>query len=232
MNIFNKLKFIFKKPKAVIVTGEGRAFAIEAIFQVLKPHFAIGDEILVLETDLAEPGAIKKFEFLLKNSSLPILVITHIGNIPVDKNSFSGEKEKTKEIVNLAKTLPSQCRLILNYDDEVVKEIKDEITIKETIRTPEGRKKPSVRDFALRGSTFGFGQSADFRASDVILNSGTNFKINERGSVVPIWLKGLFGKEHIYAALAAAAVGTILGLNLVEISQALKNYQPAAEDKK
>jgi UDP-N-acetylmuramyl pentapeptide synthase len=42
---------------------------------------------------------------------------------------------------------------------------------------------------------------------------------------VPIWLKNLFGKENIYAALAAAMVGEILGINLVEISNGLKEYK-------
>jgi UDP-N-acetylmuramoyl-tripeptide--D-alanyl-D-alanine ligase len=43
--------------------------------------------------------------------------------------------------------------------------------------------------------------------------------------VIPIWLEKLFGKEQIYSALAASAIGTILGLNLIKISQALKDYR-------
>lgn len=207
MDIFSKLKFFLKKPKVIIVAGQGSDCAREAIEQVLKAHFNFGQEILLF--DFSEP---RDFKFLAENSSLPMLVVTHIGDIPADKDFFTGEKEKIKEVVNLAKILPSHGRLILNYDDEAVREIKDEISIKEI--------------------TFGFGKGADFRASDVILNSETNFKINERGNVVPVWLKGLFGKEHIYSALASAVVGVILGLNLVEISQALKDYQPPVKDKK
>ena len=41
---------------------------------------------------------------------------------------------------------------------------------------------------------------------------------------MPVWLEGIFGKEQIYSALAAVCVGEILDLNLVEISQALKDY--------
>jgi hypothetical protein len=40
---------------------------------------------------------------------------------------------------------------------------------------------------------------------------------------VPVWIFGAAGKEYIYAALAGASCGIFLGLNLVEISQALNS---------
>ncbi|GAI57101.1 unnamed protein product, partial [marine sediment metagenome] len=113
--------------------------------------------------------------------------------------------------------------LILNFDDETAREIKTE-TIAHSL-------------------TFGFQEGADFQASDIKyqtsegseggkegkaifdLNTGVNFKINYKGNIVPVWLEKLFGKEQIYSALAAVGVGVIFDLNLVEISQALKNYQ-------
>jgi len=136
---------------------------------------------------------------------LPILVVTHIGDIPFDKDFFAGPREKTKEIIKLAKILPAQGFLILNFDDETAREIKTE-TIAHSL-------------------TFGFQEGADFRASDIKLNTGVNFKINYKGNIVPVWLEKLFGKEQIYSALAAASCGVIFDLNLVEISQALKVYQ-------
>lgn len=201
MNIFEKIKFILNKPKVVIITGEGRSCAKEAVFQVLKNYFKIGKDVLIFETD---DQKVKKFEFFLKNSSKGVLVITHIGEIPYDKEFFSGEKMKLKEVTSLAKVLPAQINLVLNFDDETVREIND-IT-------------------SLNTLAFGFQERADFRVTDIKLNRGTNFKINYKGNIVPIWLEKLFGKEQIYSALAAVAVGTISGLNLVEISQALKNY--------
>ena len=197
----NKLIFLLKKPKVVIITGNGRQTAKEAIYQVLNQHLKVEKEILVFEVGDKE---IKKFEFFLKNSPRAILVITHIGDIPYDKEFFAGEKEEVKEVTLLAKTLPAQTNLILNFDDETVREIND-ITNLKTL-------------------TFGFGEKADLRASDVRLNMGINFKVNYKGNIVPVWLEKLFGKEQIYAALSAVAVGTIFDLNLVEISQALKNY--------
>jgi len=217
MNIFEKFKFLLKKPKVVIVTGNGRACAKEAIFQVLNQYFKIGKEILIFETaphhfgkNHYNPNKSKKFrnpfvEFLIKHSSLPVLVVTQIGDIPFAQDYFAGEKEEAKNVQKLAKLLPYFGYLILNFDDETVREIAD-IT-------------------NLKTFTFGFQEGTAFQATDIKLNSGTNFKVNYNGNVVPIWLEKLFGKEQIYSALAAAVVGTILDLNLVEISQALKNYQ-------
>lgn len=199
--IFNKIKFILKRPKVVIVVGEGRACAAETIRKVLRQ---VKNKILVIETELQR---LDDLEFLIKKSSLPILVATHIGDIPFDRDFFAGDRGKTIEIRKLAKILPAQGFLILNFDDETVREIKDS-------------NPPTPHVY-----TFGFQDGADFRASDIKLNAGINFKINYKGNIVPIWLEKLFGKEQIYSALAAAGVGVIFDLNLVEISQALKNYQ-------
>jgi len=207
-NFLSKLKFILKKPKVIIVIGEGRSCAKEAIFQVLKPYFKIGQELFLFETDLTNYPGGEKFKFLVRKSSLPVLVVTHVGDIPFDKDFFDGDKKKTVQIRELAKILPVYGYLILNFDDETVREIKDS-------------NPPTAPSHII---TFGFQEGGDFRATDVKLNHGTNFKINYKGNIVPVWLEGLFGKEQTYSALSAAAVGMVFGLNLVEISQALKNY--------
>ena len=208
MNLINKIKFLFKRPKVVIVTGEGRACAKEAIYQVLNPYFKIDSEILIFDSDLTNPSSVETLKFLIKNSSLPILVVTQVGDIPFDKDFFASEREKTLAIRKLAKVMPAQGFLILNFDDETVREIKD-------------YNPPTTPSHII---TFGFQEGADFQATDIKLNTGTNFKINYKGNIVPVWLEKLFGKEQVYSALSAAAVGTIFDLNLVEISQALKNY--------
>ena len=52
-----------------------------------------------------------------------------------------------------------------------------------------------------------------------------------KGNIVPIWLEYVSGKDQIYSALAAAVVGVIFDLNLVEISQVLKEYKSLPEKK-
>ncbi len=228
MNFLSKFIFYLKKPKIIIITGQGRACTAEAVFQVLRQNFSVGrlrnfsgllnlgqilsKEILIFEPEMKKA---KIFNFLIKKSSLPILLVTHIGDIPSDTASTpspSGEGvPKNREIKKLARILPSQSYLILNFDDETVRKIKDEANCNEL--------------------SFGFQERADFRASDIRLNNGTNFKINYKGNIVPIWLEKLFGKEQIYASLSAVSIGVIFDLNLVEISQLLKNYQGIAGER-
>lgn len=205
MNIFKKLIFLFKRPPVILVTGKGRSCATQAISKALKSYSEKG-KIKIFESDLSESKEIEKFSFLLKKSQLPILVVTHIGDIPADKDFFAGDRGETLQIRKLAKILPDRAFLILNFDDETVREIENESL--------------------ARSLTYGFQERADFRASDINLNlTGTNFKVNYEGNIVPFWLKNLFGKEQIYSALTAICLGVAKNINLVEISQALGSYK-------
>ena len=216
MDFLTKIIFYFRKPKIIIVVGRSRIPASEAIFKVLKSRFRVrklvekipsvfnDEEIFIIETDLRKNGFFKKIKNLLKFSQLPTLVVTNIGEIPQNYDSFSGRAEDAKEIEELAKIIPAYGFLILNFDDRIVRKI-DELT-------------------NLKSFTFGFEEKADFRASDIhTTETGINFKINYKGKIIPIWQEGSFAKEKIYSILTASCVGTILGLNLVEISEVLKN---------
>ena len=235
-NFLTKLIFYLKKPQVIIVTGKGRACGTEATWQILKKHFKVKKleekipnilsifqkEIFLIETGLKKSSFVNKLKFLVKSSKLPILVVTHVGEIPFDSDFFSGARKETIEIRKLAEIIPSFGYLILNFDDEVVREI-DDITNLNTL-------------------TFGFQKGADFQATDIRTNTGTNFKINYApkdisrpgsyalrdiscGVIIPIWLGRLFGKEQIYSALTANCVGVAAGLNFVEISETLKDYK-------
>ncbi len=206
INIFSKIKYFFTKPKVIIIAGNAQKPAAQAIIQVLQRSFRLGKDLLVYQLN---SGRIKDFEFLIKHSTLPILVATHAGEYHYEREFFAAKESQVYDLAKLTESLPVRAQLLLNFDDETVRDLKNK-----------------SRAHVL---TFGFGARADIQASDVVLTQspglGTNFKINYQGNIVPIWLPNLFGKEHIYAALAAVAVGEILDLNLVEISTSLKLYQ-------
>ena len=205
MNIFKKLLFLFKRPCIILVAGKGRSCAKQAILQILK-FYPEKKKVLIFESALSDPKEVEKFKFLLRKSCLPILVVTHVGEIPPDKDFFAGDRSKALQIRKLAEVLPKQGFLILNFDDETVREMQDEI--------------------AAQSLTYGFQKRADFQVSDVNVNlSGTNFKMDYQENIVPFWLKNLFGKEQIYSALTAICLGVVKNINLVEISQALRTYQ-------
>ena len=215
-NIFKKLSFSINRPCVIVVTGQGRACASEAVFQALKPYFKVRKcskiplvknkkEVLIIESKL-DNSDIHNFQHILKNSSLPILIGTNVGRIPFDRNFFAGEKKDTLPIRRLSSVMPSNGYLVLNFDDETVREIKDKAS--------------------CHCLTFGFQKGSDIQATDINTDKdGNNFKINYSGKMIPFWLKNVFGKEQIYSVLAGVGVGIIKEINLVGISQALKTYQ-------
>lgn len=184
-----------KKPKIVLVVGEGRRSTKEAIEQALKSRFPWG-KILFFEADSKDKKEVEDFKFLARKTSLFVLVASRFGN----------GLEERKNIEELIKILPSQSQFVLNLDDQRVREIESKINSEKM--------------------TFGFEEGADLRASDINLSDGANFKINYKGNSVPVWLEKSVSREQIYPILAAVCVGIIFDLNLVEISQTLKNYQP------
>ena len=112
--------------------------------------------------------------------------------------------QSSEKIRELARVIPAQGFLVLNSDEkEGLEEIKNGST--------------------ARCLTFGFREKDNFQASDIKENDRINFKISYDGNIIPVWLEKSTDKEGISAALAAATVGTIFGLNLVEISQSLKS---------
>ncbi len=185
LSLFSKARIILTRPKVALVLGKG---AKEVICQVLKGEGKPKKGVLVEEADLEK---IEEAKFLIGKASLPILVISQLAELPLEK------------IRELIKVMPSYGFLILNFDEETVRGLKGE----------------SVS----RVLTFGFQPRADFWASDVKINGGTNFKINYQGKVVPIWLGKTLSQKEVYSVLVAITVGVVLDINLVEISQRLKD---------
>ncbi len=175
----NKLLFFVKRPCVVLVVGKGRSFAFETISKILKDK-----NVLILSSETSD--------FFLKKSKLPILVITD-----------SDDEKEISNIKRLAKIIPAQGFLVLNFDKDQIRDIKN-ISIAQCL-------------------TYGFYKKADLQISDLNISpDGTNFKVNYQGNIVPFWFKESLEKKHIYSILSGIAVGIIHDINLVGISQSLK----------
>jgi UDP-N-acetylmuramoyl-tripeptide--D-alanyl-D-alanine ligase len=184
---------------------------ISALFRVIFLRGSAYPQVLILEYAADRPGDIKK---LLGIAKPHIGIITVVGEIPVHVEFFSGPEAVAREKSRLIEYLPANGFAILNFDNEIVMNMKERTRAKVI--------------------TFGFGEGADVKISALenhIENgrsSGIYFKLEYAGSFVPVVLKNTFGKAPAYAAAAAACVGLIFDLNLVEISEALSlNYKPA-----
>jgi len=127
---------------------------------------------------------------------------------------FESPEKVAEEKETLVKKLTKDGVAVLNYDDERVKNMGENVDAKVI--------------------TFGLNEKADIRATNYelkILPEGDNitelnFKLDFKGSSVPAKLINVLGAQHLYSALAATAVGIALNVNLVEIAQALKEIVP------
>ena len=174
------------------------------IFRIEYPSF------LVLEMGADRPGDIK---YLVDFVQSKVGVITALGEIPVHVEFFENPQQVAKEKRNLIFSLNENGIAILNYDDEAVRQMAEEIQAKVF--------------------TYGLKDKADVRAINYDLKvnangnvSELNFKLEFSGSSVPAKLVNVLGIQHLYSALAAASVGITFNMNLVEIVEALKEFQP------
>ncbi len=167
-------------------------------------------EILILEYGADRPGDLR---YLTSIARPNIGVITAVGDVPVHVEFFSGPEGVAREKARIIEYLPSAGFAILNKDDDSVMNLAD-------------RTRAHVM-------TFGFDKVAEVKIGKMENRSeegrplGISFKLEYGGTSVPVKLDGVFGKSHAYAAAAASAVGLIFGMNLVKISEALRDYESA-----
>ena len=169
-------------------------------------------EILVLEMAADHPGDIK---YLTDFASCRIGVITAIG--PSHLEFFKNIDNVIKEKQIIVTHLPPGGWAILNADDDNVLKIKD--TVDSKIITFGLSQETSVRALEIN-------LDQEFGGDGSIKINGLRFKIKHEGSVVPVFLPDTISYAAIYAALAAVAAGVTFGINLVEISDALKAFVP------
>lgn len=163
--------------------------------------------ILTLEFGADKPNDIQNLTNWIKPD---ISIITALGDIPVHVEFFNSPEALRSEKAKILKPLKPHNKAILNFDDETVLEL---------------RSKTKAELF-----TFGILSGADIRGTNYKIMitgkkpSGITFKLEYKGNFVPVRIYGAFGRQQMYACLAASAVGIIFGLNLVKISEYLSRY--------
>ncbi len=162
---------------------------------------------LVLEVGVGKPGDMRMISSWLKTDAV---IITMIGEMPAHIEFFDSREHLIEEKSGLIETLKKDGILILNADDEAVLGMK------------EKSKKRSV--------TYGFINKADVAGSgrqifyEEEMPRGINFRLDVGGNSLPVFIEGVFGNNHIYAALAALSFTSALKLNMLTAVNALKNY--------
>ncbi len=164
---------------------------------------------LVLEVGIGKPGDMAETASWLKTD---VVVITAIGHTPPHIEFFHSREHLIQEKAGLIKTLKKDGTLILNGDDEAVLSMADGVT--------------------QRIVKYGFTPGVDVQANgDTIFYDdnhtpiGVGFKTKAGGNVYQAVIEGVFGRNHVYAALAALTTAFSLGFKFEGAVQAVKNYE-------
>ncbi|MFA6973407.1 MAG: UDP-N-acetylmuramoyl-tripeptide--D-alanyl-D-alanine ligase [Parcubacteria group bacterium] len=167
-------------------------------------------EILILEMGADRPGDIEYLTSFIR-SDVGIVTDVSLSHIEFFKNVEDVGREKG----TLIRKLLEKNLAILNIDNPHVAKMSEQLKAELT--------------------TIGFVAEAEMRATDPAFVyadesgkeiKGLSFKLNYKGTTIPVRLDSVLAKHQIYSALVAAATGVWFGLNLVEIAAALKNFVP------
>src|SRR3989344_7232187 len=145
---------------------------------------------LILEVGVGKAGDMKRTASWVKTD---MVIVTAIGQTPAHIEFFNSRKHLIEEKSGLIKTLKKDGILVLNADDEAVLDMREKTKAKTKNRV----------------ITFGFGEQADLRGSQLNISydakgipDGIIFRVDEEGSSLPVLVEGVFGTNHVYAALA------------------------------
>lgn len=162
--------------------------------------------ILILEMGADRPGDLAKLVAIARPS---ISVLTSVA--PAHIEFFPSMDALAEEKATILRALPADGVAVISRDNELAWAQRSKT--------------------AARVMGFGLHPDADVRGVEIQSSiglgpeiAGAHFKLTHRGSAVPVHLPGVVGKAVVAAAFAAAAVGIEKGMNLVEISEALRSY--------
>lgn len=164
---------------------------------------------LVLEVGADRPGDIRRVAKWLRPD---IAVFTGVPDIPAHVEYFSSPEEVMKEKRALAEYLKPGGKLVVNCDD--------------------ARGQQLHADFRGASITYGTESDNDYYAThqEILYTDeepvGVRFRVNHGTSSIPVSVFGALGRPRVHASLAAIAVGGVVGVDSVSVSQALAAWEP------
>ncbi len=166
-------------------------------------------KVLILEMGIDRPGDMK---YLTTLAPCKVGVLTGIGTAHLEH--FKTVERLAKEKAVIITHLTKNGWALLNVDNEVNQTLTDGLR--------------------ARLITYAIHHPADLQAKNVKVTTkddqvgGLSFKLFYQGSTVPVVLPHVIGGHFVYAALAAAAIGIVYGMNMIEISKALEGFRAPA----
>ncbi|WKZ27155.1 MAG: UDP-N-acetylmuramoyl-tripeptide--D-alanyl-D-alanine ligase [Candidatus Paceibacterota bacterium] len=166
---------------------------------------------LVLEYSADRPKDIARLVHLFKPH---ISVVTAVGDIPVHVEFFRSPDAVAREKSALVHALLPSDYAVLNADDARVLDMR--LVTKARVRTFGSQQTASAS----------FSHEAPWVEDGVV--RGMVCKLHYDGGFVPVRVPGVLGRTTCYAVSAAAAVGHILHVNALAMSEAFSAYRPPA----
>jgi len=197
LNPITKLIFLIKKPQLVIISDENDLIAKTLGFALNNSFFTFSIK-KINALDLFQK---KIFIFPFDSEEIDFF-LKHCSRTVFIVNQLKG-KVKTEEFI---RKLKDKDILFVNLDEEETEALKE------------------IHQENSFG--FGFSKTADLILSDVTSDENSaNFKVDFSGNIVPIWLTGSWSKKEILAIGGVIITALRFNLNLIQISQVLRNYK-------
>jgi UDP-N-acetylmuramoyl-tripeptide--D-alanyl-D-alanine ligase len=166
---------------------------------------------LVLEVGIGKPGDMDETASWLRSD---VVIITAIGETPVHIEFFESRDQLIEEKSRLIKTLKPDGLLVLNKDDDAVMGMKEKTKCRLV-----------TYGFKAEADVMGGSESIAYTEKSEGIPEGIIFRAEVGGASLPVEIEGVFGRNHIYASLAALAVAHGLKWNMLEAIDALKHYE-------
>jgi UDP-N-acetylmuramoyl-tripeptide--D-alanyl-D-alanine ligase len=211
-------KRILKKyqPAVIVVVGRiGKTGTCEAIRAVLSGAYTVRQNSIGADT------VFKALWLLLKrDNDYPQILILEIGTDHYSRMQkfLQNIKPAITVVTSSDQTvlLHKNSRVVLNIDDAELAKL--------------------AKQTEALILTYGFKSGAAWRADhvrfsyvendeDITHLRGISFKVMHEGATVPIFLPASIGIGQVYAALAALAVGTTYGMDLVAMGERLRGFR-------
>lgn len=167
-------------------------------------------EYLVLEMGIDREG---DMDYLLKIVKPDRAVLTNISHSHLE---YFGSIDKIKkEKMKLLHGLKKGGIAIVNSDNDFLKNVKEELKV-------------LLINYGFKPGANILARDLNFILPDGDLKNnfyGANFKLEYRGSIVPVILPGVISKSSVYSVLSALAVAISFDFNLIDLVGCLKNIK-------
>ncbi len=167
-------------------------------------------EWLVLEVGARKPGDIEAAAGWLKADCV---IITAIGSTPPHIEFYESLQQLVTEKASLIKNLTKNGTLLLNADDPLSYDMHT-LTDKQVLTYGEGD-----------GSTLKSSHLAIHYNKQTGVPDGISFRVNFGSASMPVNMHWVFGKNHMYAAIAALSVAYAEKFDMTKAAKALEAYE-------